>query len=46
MLSIEPTLDDDGVMDFVASGLVVLEGVIGESFTAAARTSPGATATP
>ena len=32
MAQIEPTLDDDGVMDFVASGLVVLEGVIDEDF--------------
>ena len=37
MLSIEPTLDDDGVMDFVASGLVVLEGVIEESFNRRCR---------
>ena len=29
---IPPTLDDDGVMDFVATGLVVLEGLIGPSF--------------
>ena len=29
---IAPTLDDDGVMDFVAAGLVVLEGLIGPGF--------------
>jgi len=32
MIQIRPTLDDDGVMDFVASGLVVLEGVIDDEF--------------
>ena len=32
MATIEPTLDDDGVMDFVASGHVVLEGIIDEAF--------------
>ena len=32
MAQIKPTLDDDGVMDFVASGLVILEGVIDEDF--------------
>ena len=32
MSPIKPTLDDDGVMDFVASGLVVLESVIDEGF--------------
>ena len=32
MSPIKPTLDDDGVMDFVASGLVVLESVIDENF--------------
>ena len=32
MSLIRPTLDDDGVMDFVASGLVVLESVIDERF--------------
>lgn len=32
MAQIEPTLDDDGVMDFVASGLVILEGVIDPDF--------------
>jgi hypothetical protein len=32
MAQIKPTLDDDGVMDFVASGYVLLEGVIDESF--------------
>ena len=29
---VAPTLDDDGVMDFVAAGLVVLEGLIGPGF--------------
>lgn len=32
MAAVKPTLDDDGVMDFVASGYVLLEGVIDESF--------------
>ena len=32
MNPIAPTLDDDGVMDFVAAGLVVLEGLIGPGF--------------
>lgn len=32
MSPIRPTLDDDDVMDFVASGLVVLESVIDERF--------------
>jgi len=32
MATVEPTLDDDGVMDFVASGHVVLEGIIDEAF--------------
>lgn len=32
MIQIRPTLDDDGVMDFVASGLVVLKGVIDDEF--------------
>ena len=32
MAQIEPTLDDNGVMDFAASGLVILEGVIDPDF--------------
>ena len=32
MAQIEPTLDDNGVMDFAASGLVILEGVIDLDF--------------
>ena len=32
MTPIEPTLDDNGVMDFAASGLVILEGVIDPDF--------------
>ena len=32
MAQIEPTLDDNGVMDFAASGLVILEGVIDPNF--------------
>ena len=32
MAVIAPTLHDDGVMDFVASGYVILEGIIDEAF--------------
>ena len=32
MAQIEPTFDDNGVMDFAASGLVILEGVIDPDF--------------
>ena len=32
MEPIAPTLDDNGVMDFVATGLVVLEGLISADF--------------
>ena len=32
MAAIEPTLADSGVMDFIASGYVLLEGVIDEAF--------------
>ena len=32
MAQIEPTLDDNGVMDFAASGLVILEGEIDPDF--------------
>ena len=32
MNPIEPTLDDDGIMDFVASGFVVLESVVMETY--------------
>jgi hypothetical protein len=32
MAAVEPTLDDGAVMDFVASGYVLLEGVIDDSF--------------
>lgn len=32
MTQIKPTLDDNGVMDFAASGLVILEGVIDPDF--------------
>ena len=32
MDQIKPTLDDDSVMDFVATGLIVLEGVIDGEF--------------
>jgi hypothetical protein len=32
MAQIKPTLDDNGVMDFAASGLVILEGVIDPDF--------------
>ena len=32
MASVEPTLDDGAVMEFVASGYVLLEGVIDDSF--------------
>ena len=32
MTDIEPTLNDDGVMDFIASGYIVLEGLIEDDF--------------
>lgn len=32
MTTIKPTLDDSGVMDFIASGYILLEGVIDEAF--------------
>lgn len=41
MAEIEPTLDDDGVMDFVALGYVVLEGVIDEAFNQKCNELPG-----
>jgi hypothetical protein len=32
MSAIKPTLDDDGVMDFIASGYLLFEGIIDEAF--------------
>ncbi len=32
MATVEPTLDDTQVMQFVATGYVLLEGVIDDSF--------------
>ena len=34
MAVIEPTLDDAAVMEFVATGFVLLEGVIDDAFNA------------
>ena len=44
MAHIEPTLDDDGVMDFIALGYVVLEGVIGDDFNRRCLDQPGGNA--
>jgi hypothetical protein len=41
MAHIEPTLDDDGVMDFVASGYVLLEGIIDDAFNRRCDDLPG-----
>ncbi|MGY8823752.1 MAG: phytanoyl-CoA dioxygenase family protein [Candidatus Latescibacterota bacterium] len=41
MATIEPTLNDDGVMDFVAAGFVLLEGVIDEAFNKRCSTMAG-----
>jgi len=44
MTDIEPTLDDDGVMDFIASGYVVLEGLIEDDFNRRCLDQPGGNA--
>jgi hypothetical protein len=41
MADITPTLDDNGVMDFVALGYVLLEGVIDEAFNKRCSELPG-----
>ena len=42
MADIKPTMDDDGVMDFVANGYYVLEGVVDDAFNRRCRgTKPG-----
>ena len=41
MTHIKPTLDDDGVMDFVSNGFVLLEGVVSEEFNRSCSTLPG-----
>ena len=44
MAEIKPTLDDDGVMDFVALGYVLLEGVIDPAFNEKCGELPGGNA--
>ena len=44
MMDIEPTLDDDGVTDFIASGYVVLEGLIEDDFNRRCLDQPGGNA--
>jgi hypothetical protein len=44
MAAIEPTLDDSGVMDFVASGFVLLEGIVDDAFNRSCSTLAGGNA--
>ena len=44
MTDIEPTLNDDGVMDFIATGYIVLEGLIEDDFNRCCLQQPGGNA--
>ena len=41
MIDIQPTMDDNQVMDFVSRGSVVLEGVVSDEFNRRCETLPG-----